>query len=121
MCKEGEGLDIYIVIDGVGSFKLTEGPPGQCGALITYDNFKELEIYNFHFSDEEGGDDNAPMFSDSLIQPFRGIRTETDYVLSWWTVCIGSCLGIIILILLMIAVIFMIKKRGKSDKGWIEE
>jgi hypothetical protein len=54
-----EDQDIWIVIDGVGSFKLDETSPGHYEVTIPGSNFQEGETYDYHFSDEEGGPDST--------------------------------------------------------------
>jgi hypothetical protein len=117
-----EGMDVYIVIDGVGSFKLTEGPPGEYEALIISDNFEEQEVYIYHFSDEEGGADLAPGFSDSLVQPPRIVDdVETEYVPSIWSICFASCCGIVFLVLVIVIIVVVIKKKGERGGSFDEE
>lgn len=106
-----EGISIYIVIEDVGSFKLTEGPPGIYKAVIEYHNFEEGRTYNYHFSDAENGEDLAPSFSGSATTPVFGDDE------GWFSnrTCCTVCLISIVAILLLIIVMILISKSRKDD------
>ncbi|MFW3146996.1 MAG: Ig-like domain-containing protein [Thermoplasmatota archaeon] len=116
-----EGMTVYIVIDNdVGSFKLSEGPPGEYEILIKAENFEEGVEYTYYFSDSEGGQDLAPGFRGTLVQPVAGDDDDDDDG-SYTGLCIA---GVIILLLVIVAVIILVvvitRKKGE-DEGWGEE
>jgi hypothetical protein len=106
---EGEpGMDVWIVIDGVGSFKLTEDTPGHYTVTIPDGRFEEGKEYEYWFSDASGGSDKAPTLSGNMKA--KG-EDGGDY--DWLIFC---CLaGIVIVILLMIVMVFaLVVRRGKK-------
>ncbi|MFW3147335.1 MAG: Ig-like domain-containing protein, partial [Thermoplasmatota archaeon] len=118
-----EGMDdipVYIVIPGIGSFKLDEVEPGEYETVIDSEEFDEGEEYSYYFSDREGGENLAPQFSGTLVQPKGADDDDVDDDSTFRNICIGLCLGSIILILVMVVVILLVRKRGQP-KGLDEE
>ncbi|MCK5772691.1 MAG: Ig-like domain-containing protein, partial [Thermoplasmata archaeon] len=109
----GENQSVYIVIEGVGSFLLVEGPVGTYTLLMGAEGFKGGE-YPYHFSDEDGGVDLAPGLSGMrTIEPADG-GDDGDGPTQW----------IILLVLLMVIMglvfVFVMVIRGKGDGADIE-
>ncbi|MCD6383200.1 MAG: hypothetical protein J7L88_01910 [Thermoplasmata archaeon] len=99
---------IYIVIDGVGSFKLEEKSPGDYSATIPKEKFDEGKKYRYHFSDSEGGEDIAPTFSGEVKQPEekKGLGL-TSYAI------------VAVIALIVLGVLIYLFTRGKEEE--IEE
>jgi len=114
--KGGEGQDIWIVIDGVGSFKLVETSPGNYEVTIPGENFNAGETYSYHFSDTEGGGDKTGgQHSGSMTQPDLTPDDDDDDEESpgsiLWIILI---ILIILLLLVIIAALIMISRRGST-------
>ncbi|MGA1848627.1 MAG: NosD domain-containing protein [Thermoplasmatota archaeon] len=111
--KGGEGQDIWIVIDGVGSFKLEETSPGNYEVTIPGENFVEGETYSYHFSDSEGGEDKTGgQHSGSMEQPVITPDDDDDNGEGP-----GSILWIILIVLLLIVIIaavVIVSRRGST-------
>ncbi len=125
--KGSPGMNVYIVIEGVGSFKLVEGAPGEYSVLVDGDNFNWSQTYNYHLSTTPGG--AAPSgwatYSDTQIMPKE--KKDKDDPQSYGLFC---CIGafIVILLLFLIIVIVLVVKKGKGKEevkeeaaGWGEE
>jgi len=95
---------IYIVIEGVGSFKLTEKSPGVYHAEISEDRFEEGRKYSYYFSTSEGGENIAPAFSGELKQPKEreGVGTAAMII-------------IVVVVLLVLALLVYIFTRKKGE------
>jgi hypothetical protein len=106
------GSTIYIVIDGVGSFKLNEDTPGNFSVEIDGSEFEWGKSYDFHFSDRSDGPDLSPTDAGSLDMP------EEEKGLTWAPYAIGCCFALVVLILLIVIVVIIMRK--KKDTG-IEE
>lgn len=107
----GAGLDIYIVIEGVGSFKVVEGDPGTYTLVIPGDNFEYDVEYSYHFSDRDGGD---PMpgydsFNGNLRTPERSAPKGPNYP----AFCGIGCFALVVFLLLLIIVLILVL-RGKK-------
>lgn len=109
------GLTIYLVIEGVGSFKLQESDSGLYQVNVYYDNFEKGGSYDYHFSDREDGPDLAPSFSGSITDP----RSESDDDDKNYT-CLLCSLVLMVSILLLVLLVVLIK-RGRSDRFIDEE
>ena len=103
------GQDVYIVIEGVGSFKLTETSPGIYETEILAREFDEGEEYDYWFSDAVGGADMAPSLSGSL-----NAKGEDPAGEMWWVCCLAGLVGVILLLLVVI-IVLVLKKRNGSD------
>ncbi|MFW3145619.1 MAG: right-handed parallel beta-helix repeat-containing protein [Thermoplasmatota archaeon] len=121
-----EGLDIYIVIEGVGSFKLEETRPGHYEVVIPGDTFEEGKTYNYHFSDTEGGEDKTGgQFAGSKQQPVvadddddadddDGEKGDEKFPL-WILILIG-----IIVLLVIIVIVLVLTRRGAAGDYYEE-
>ena len=106
-----EDQDIYVVVEGAGSYKLTETEPGHYEVVIPGENFQGGKSYDYHFSDTDGGDDmTGGEFSGSEKQP--DTDDEKDDFPIW----------IVILVLLAIAIIlaFILISRRRSAEIYEE-
>lgn len=110
-----EGLTIYIVIDGVGSFEVREDAPGFYRVLIPYENFDWDEEYDYHFSDTEDGSDLSPSNSGSERTPLEPEAPPGDDDPPFFL----CCLGILVVLVIIIVVIIVIMR--KKDEGFDEE
>ncbi|MBN1389139.1 MAG: Ig-like domain-containing protein [Candidatus Thermoplasmatota archaeon] len=115
--KGPDGLTVYIVIEGVGSFILQGSAPGDYGVNILSENFERGETYHYHFSDREDGPDLAPQFAGSAKDP-RGPTTVTDDF-PWVVICLsGLVLMILVAGLVVLAVVLAGRRR---DREGLEE
>jgi hypothetical protein len=103
------GSTIYIVIDGVGSFKLNEVTPGNFSVEIDGSEFEWGKSYDFHFSDRSDGPDLSPAYAGSLDMP------EEDKGLTWAPFVIGCCFALVVLILLLVIVMILVRKKKDTD------
>jgi hypothetical protein len=113
------GLDIYIVIDGVGSFKLREEPPGEYAINVNYTEFEKGMSYDYHFSDTEGGEDKAPDWSgtgtDQRSDTTKGAGTP-------WALIISLLVIIVLLLIGIIVVALVLANRKKEEEmDWGDE
>ncbi|MEA3558146.1 MAG: Ig-like domain-containing protein, partial [Candidatus Thermoplasmatota archaeon] len=115
-----EGQDVYIVIDGVGSFKLEETSPGEYSVEIPGSDFEEGVDYSYHFSDTEGGEDRTGgEHTGSVTQPTPADDddmdddddSDKDEGFPIWIVI----LGIIIAVLIAVIAFLIISNRSRSD------
>jgi hypothetical protein len=115
-----EGLDIWMVIDGIGSFKLVETQPGKYSTTIAADRFKEGKEYDYWFSDSDGGSDKAPAFSDSQ-KAKKGEGSEDDGYL--WVCCLGIVVLVVLVLIIVVVVMVIRKGKGKEEEAeaWGEE
>ncbi|MCU0799753.1 MAG: Ig-like domain-containing protein [Candidatus Thermoplasmatota archaeon] len=125
--KGSPGMNIYIVIDGVGSFKLVEASPGVYEVLIDGENFNWSQTYSYRFSTTSGGAAPSGWGSYSGTQKMPKEKKEIDEPQSYWVFCCIAAF-IVILLLILIVVIALVAKKGKGkeeDKeeaaGWGEE
>ena len=102
------GQDVYIVIDGVGSFNLTETSPGIYETKILANEFDEGEEYDYWFSDVHSGEDKAPALSGSLKA-----KAEDPAGGMWWVCCLAGLVGVILL--LLVVMIVLVLKKGKGS------
>ncbi|MFO8050169.1 MAG: right-handed parallel beta-helix repeat-containing protein [Thermoplasmatota archaeon] len=119
----GEGQDVYIVIDGLGSYKLEETSPGEYSIIIPASEFEDGTEYDYHFSDTEGGDDmtggahtgsvNQPVIGDDDVEDddVEDDDEEKDDGIPGWIIL----LGIIILILVAVIAFLMLSNPSKPD------
>lgn len=121
----GEEQDIYIVIDGVGSYKLNETSPGEYTVTIAGSDFEEGSSYGYHFSNTDGGEDRTDgSHTGSMEQPTLtdddddddtddddddGGDKDDDFPV--WLIV----LGIIIVLLIIVIAFLVISSRGESD------
>ncbi|MGA1793294.1 MAG: right-handed parallel beta-helix repeat-containing protein [Thermoplasmatota archaeon] len=119
----GEGQDIYIVIEGVGSFELEETSPGNYSVLIPSSNFEEGETYTYHFSNTEGGPDaTGGAFGGTVTQPVIGGQDddeeEDDEKTPSWMFITPAIIGLIILIALIFIWISRRSDRDIDEESW---
>jgi len=113
------GLDIYIVIDGVGSFKLQEDAPGDYAININFTEFEKGKSYDYHFSDTEDGEDIAPSWSGTGTDPRGDTTTDTE---TPWALIIFLLIIIILLIVGIIIVAMVLANRKKEEEeDWGDE
>ncbi|MDG6224903.1 MAG: Ig-like domain-containing protein [Candidatus Thermoplasmatota archaeon] len=103
------GQDVHIVIDGVGSFKLTETSPGIYETEIQAREFDEGEEYDYWFSDAVDGEDKAPALSGSLKA-----KAEDPAGGMWWLCCLAGLVSVILLMLVVIIVLVLKKGKGSD-------
>ncbi|MGA1866412.1 MAG: Ig-like domain-containing protein [Thermoplasmatota archaeon] len=116
--KGNEGLTVYLIIDGIGSFILQETAPGDYRANILSENFARGKTYHYHFSDREDGPDLAPQFAGSEKDP-RGPTTVSDTI-----PLILICLITLVMILLvagLVILVVVLAARRKDREGLEEE
>lgn len=114
-----ENIDVWIVIDGVGSFELLPNGPGEYKVLIPYENFEYDTEYSYHFSDTEDGQDMAGSFSGTLRTPKEDSRSSSpDEEIGFGGFC---CIAFILLLVLIIIVVVVVLVRKKSDVSAFEE
>jgi len=112
--KGEDGKDIWIVIDGVGSFKLEETSPGNYSVVIPGSNFDGGEEYSYHFSDTSGGPDRTGgQFAGTKTQP-DGPDDGDEDKLPWWVPVL--IIGLLLLILLGVAAYMMGRKTATGDE-----
>jgi len=112
--KGEEGKDIWIVIDGVGSFKLEETSPGNYSVVIPGSSFDSGEEYSYHFSDISGGPDRTGgQFAGTKTQP-DGPDDGDEDKLPWWVPVL--IIGLLLLILLGVAAYMMGRKTATGDE-----
>ena len=114
-----EDIEIWIVIDEVGSFKLQDNGPGQYKILIPYEHFEYDTEYTYHFSDSEGGDDLADDFSGTFTTPKEDSRSSSDD--QEIGVAGFCCIFGIIVIAIIIIIVVLVLVRKKSDVSAFEE
>ncbi|MDG6226180.1 MAG: Ig-like domain-containing protein [Candidatus Thermoplasmatota archaeon] len=105
---QGEpGLDVYIVIDGVGSFPLTETSPGIYEATVPGSNFKRGRTYSYHLSDSAGGEAKTDVYTAKVPAEAKVDGPKTR----WGCFVCGGC-GIVLLLLLVILVLIVMTRRS---------
>ena len=105
---QGEpGIDVYIVIDGVGSFPLTETSPGIFEATIPGSNFEKGRTYKYHLSDSAGGPAKTVVFAAKVPAEGEVDGPGTKWI---WFAC-GGC-GIVLILLLIILVLIVVTRRS---------
>lgn len=111
---EGEpGQDIYIVIEGVGSFKLEETSDGNYSVTIPGSEFEEGEEYSYHFSNRAGGiDGTGGEFGGTLEQPeiVDDDQDDDDGISPWVFILIGA-----LILLFIIGAFAVASRRGSSS------
>jgi len=113
------GLGIWFVIDGLGSFKLTETAPGNYGTTVAGDRFEPGKEYSYWFSDSDDGTDKAPAFAGRLKA--KG-SVDGPGGNSWW-VClvIGAVILLVIILIAVLAIVLKGRKGEEKEEGWGEE
>jgi hypothetical protein len=106
-----EGQEVWIVIQGVGSFKLVEVQPNVYEVTILGSKFDSGKEYRYHFSDSEDGPDMASAYSGTLKAMDRSVDDGADWML---ICCLG---GIVVPILLAIVLILVLVTRKGRSKG----
>jgi hypothetical protein len=117
--KGNPGMDIYIVIEDVGSFKLQEEAPGEYAINVEYDEFERGESYDYYFSDTEDGEDKAPGFAGTGTDP-RGETTTKDSEIPCGLI-IFLVVIIVFLIVGIIIVALVLANRKKEEEDWGDE
>jgi len=113
------GLAVYIVINGVGSFKLKEEAPGEYAINVNYTEFEKGKSYDYHFSDTEDGDDNAPSMSGTGTDPRGETTTGTE---TPWGLIAFLIVIIVLLIIGILAVALVLANRKKEEgEDWGDE
>jgi len=69
-------LDVYLVIDGIGSYLMTETSIGIYEYHLDGSMFQWDTSYNYHFSDREGGPDMAPFVVGMIRTPIEPAPTD---------------------------------------------
>ncbi len=116
--KGEEGTDIWIVIDGVGSFKLEETSPGNYSVTVPGSEFENGKEYSYHFSDTSGGPDRTGgQHSGKMTQPDAPDDDDEDK-LPWWVPVL--IIGLLLLILIGVAAYMMGRKTGtvEDEASW---
>ncbi|MDG6224879.1 MAG: Ig-like domain-containing protein [Candidatus Thermoplasmatota archaeon] len=115
----GAGLDIYVVISGVGSFKIIEGDPGRYELMIPGDNFEYDVEYSYHFSDRSGGDpmQGYESFNGNLRTPERGASKGPSYL----AYCGIGCFALVVFLLMLIIVLILVLRGKKRSLMKAEE
>jgi len=117
--KGNPGLNIWIVIDGVGSFRLDETTQGNYSVVIPGSHFKYDKEYTYHFSDTEGG--GIPAGYESYSGKQRTPKEEED-VTPWGAIAGISCLIIILMLIFLVIILVLVLKGSKKAKdNWGEE
>jgi hypothetical protein len=113
------GLEMWFVIEGIGSFRLVEATPGAYRTTVAADRFEPGRWYDYWFSDSSGGQDKAPEFAGRLRAKGSGDRSGGDY---WW-VClmIGAVMLIALVLIAVIAIVLKGWKGEEREEGWGEE
>ena len=111
----GQGQSIYIVIDGVGSFKLDETEPGIYYARIDPFNFDWDMRYDYHFSDRDGGPDMWPLYKDYILTPLQDrpmppINGDEPPDGPGFLGCLGLCGAVILIIIILVALVLIISR-----------
>jgi hypothetical protein len=118
-----EGMDVWIVIDGVGSFKLEETSPGNYTVTLPGSEFERGKDYDYHFSDSSGGPDRTGgQFAGTKTQPDEPDDEDGDDKLPWWVPVL--IIGLLLLILIGVAAYMMGRKTtpGDDEASWdVEE
>ena len=87
---------------------------------IKAENFEEGVEYSYHFSDTEDGQNLAPEFSGSLVQPLAEDDDDDDDG-SYAGLCIAGVIIILLVIAAVIAMVIVITRKKGEDEGWGEE
>ncbi len=113
------GIDIWFVIEGIGSFKLTEVDPGTYRTSVAADRFEPGNWYDYWFSDASGGPDKAPAFAGKLrAKEVGGADDEGSY---WWVCLVLGGALLLVIILISVLAIVMKGRKGAREEGWGEE
>jgi len=110
-----EGQDVWIVIEGLKSYKLAEVESGVYKVTIPESEFDPGEEYDYHFSDTVGGPDKASSLSGSMQSKDEKVENDMD---NWWICCVVP-IGILLLVLIVI-VLLLLTRKGRS-KELVEE
>jgi len=115
-CRGSPGQSVFIMIEGVGSFPLSEDPshPGDYSATIDSGKFKDDMTYPYHFSDREGGPVLAPDLSGSIH--WKEPEGSVDGSSLWILVAILS-----LCLLVMLVVIIGLARSRRGEKALSEE
>ena len=117
-------MDLYIVIDGVGSFLVEEGASGEYSRTIPAFNFEWNSTYSYHFSNIEDGPDLSPTLSGTFSTPAGPVHTDDDdngddtvfEVLGAALLCVVLPIFLILVILVIIILILVVKRRSTEDE-----
>jgi hypothetical protein len=106
--------DVFIVIDGVGSFKLTEVSSGRYETTIPGSQFEWGKDYSYHFSPTSGGP--APVGFGSFSGSVK-IGSEPKGETNWSAIGGISCFVILLMVVLIAVIIFFAlrRKRGTEE------
>ncbi|MCK5772819.1 MAG: Ig-like domain-containing protein [Thermoplasmata archaeon] len=109
------GMDVYIVVDGVGSFQLEETEDGVYELTISGDEFDWEEDYSYHFSDSSGGDDLVPSAGGTKTTPTEpeGSDDDDDNLTQIAGIC---CLSMVIVLLLFVLIFVLISRRKRANR-----
>jgi hypothetical protein len=114
-----QGIEIWIVIDGIGSFQLASNGPGEYKILIPYEEFENDKTYEYYFSDSEDGTDKAPTFSGSITTPKKDSREDSeDIEIGGGGFC---CIAGILILIILIIIVVVVLIRKKDDSSAFEE
>ncbi len=112
------GMDVWFVVDGVGSFKLEEIAPGNYRADIPDGRFKQGKEYDYWFSDQEDGEDLAPALSGS-----HEAKSETFELKDGLPLFCCLVIVLVTILALIALVLFLVNSRKGTDEDeeWGEE
>ncbi|MGA1847881.1 MAG: carboxypeptidase regulatory-like domain-containing protein, partial [Thermoplasmatota archaeon] len=116
-------LSVWIVIEDVGSFELSEVEDGIYQVTVPPENFQWDTLYYYHFSDREGGDDLAENLSGMLRTPKEpaGDDDDDDDDISDLFRDVGTytalcCLIVVVLIIALIGLVIISRRSRGSEK-----
>ena len=119
-----QGLDIYMIIAGVGPYPLDESDPGVYTLFIDGTEFQWGATYEYHFTNSPGGEDLAPDLSGSVEMPEEEIdggesEEEVSWVVGifgvWGSIC---CFIVIILFLFIIVIVILVVVLSRRKKEY---
>ncbi|MGA1847896.1 MAG: Ig-like domain-containing protein [Thermoplasmatota archaeon] len=93
-------LNLFVVIEEVGSFEIPSVLPGIYEVLVAGSNFEWNTTYSFHLSDAEGGEDIAPEFAGEFTTPeepegppvweLYTAKIKVDSIMNWNITATGA-------------------------------
>ena len=113
------GIDIYIVISGIGSFELDETSTGHYTAEIPSSNFMKGTEYYYYFSDSMDGEDMSPTYGGNF-ETEEEKEVDEPFLDGFCLWCLVALFAIIVIIVIIFLVATFARKRGEEDREWEE-
>jgi hypothetical protein len=121
----GPNQSVFIVIWGVDSFELNETSPGNYSRIVPESYFRWNEVYSYHFSDKDEGEDLAPGLAGEVRMPTGGKPPQPDpdddYEEGPDPLGCLLCCGISLVVILVIVGVVLLLSKIKSHYDDLEE